>query len=552
MSKEPKTKKQTVAKAPKLSRKVRHFGVDLDGSTVRVVEVYEGQVVSYTTYQGPDTAAALAQFMAIKPVGAITLAWSAGNIHVRRVVKPHLPEVALRAGLSEVVDESLPTPPGTTMVAARTVLDAEGNEHAAVAAVDNESVTQIFATLGTAGAPLVPTPLLFTVDGLYLGLRESTADLYLVLGGAITAARPLSAGGLSAVYSKLAAEGENPLERFATVTRGGGRLDPAAAAFVDQYASSISDEVRRTSDFWIRQALAVPSEIFVHGPGAILPNLAGKLLDAAFLARPAAPVANVEVEAIPRPERPAAHVALLAALFEAQLQPMAVLPDPMAAVKGRKAKERRKKQRTILAVSGAVLAGLAALVMPNRLAQGSLEDAKSDQKKMDEQILTLQPQLKLAEQVKAIKAAQLATTATEPAWNIVVQKVLASAPLGAVVQYSGLTLAKDASGITLAFSVTITQVPDFNPVALWLDNLTALGAIDARTPNIAKQASESTDVQLVTSFTATLPLSGEYLSERAVPVAAPVPVATDSTTTPTTAPATTPATDATAPPAAGG
>jgi hypothetical protein len=532
MSKEPKTKKQTVAKAPKLSRKVRHFGVDLDGSTVRVVEVFEGQVVSYTTYQGPDTAAALAQFMAIKPVGAITLAWSAGNIHVRRVIKPNLPEVALRAGLSEVVDESLPTPPGTTMVAARTVFDAEGNEHAAVAAVDNESVTQIFATLGTGGAPLVPTPLLFTVDGLYLGLRESTADLSLVLGGAITAARPLSAGGLASVYSKLAAEGENPLERFATVTRGGGRLDPAAAAFVDSYASSISDEVRRTSDFWIRQGLAVPSEIFVHGPGAILPNLAGKLLDAAFLARPAAPVADVEVEAIPRPERPAAHVALLAALFETQLQPMAVLPDPMAAVRVRKAKERRKKQRTIVAVSVGAVAALAALVMPNRLAQGSLDDANSAQKKMDDRIVLLKPAVNLSEQVALIKAAQVSATATEAAWNLVVQKVLASAPPGAVVQYTGLTLTSNAKAIVVSFSVTITQVPDFNAVAAWLDNLATLGAIDARTPSINKQASETaTNVQLVTSFTATLPLKGEYLSERAA-IATPTPPATTGTAAP--------------------
>jgi hypothetical protein len=530
MSKEQKTQKQAVAKAPKLSRKVRHFGVDLDGSTVRVVEVFEGQVVSYTTYQGPDTATALAQFMATKPIGAITLAWSAGNIHVRRVVTPNLPAVAMRAGLSEVVDESLPTPPGTTMVAARTVIDAQGAEHAAVAAVDNEAVIQIFASLDADGAPLVPTPLLFTVDGLYLGLRESTAELYLVLGGAITAARPLSAGGLSSVYMKLAADGQNALERFATVTRGGGRLDPPAAAFVDQYASAISDEVRRTSDFWIRQGLAVPSEIFVHGPGAILPNLAGKLLDAAFLARPAAPVEDVEVEAIPRPERPAAHVALLAALFESALQPMAVLPDPMAAVKASKAKERAKKQRMIVAIAVGAVVALGALILPNRLAHGSLDDANAAQEKMDAQIVTLKPAVALSDQVKAIKAAQLSATATEAAWDVVVQKVLASAPPTATVQYGGLTLTNGGTAIGVSFSVTMTQVPDFDPVALWLDNLVALGAVDAQAPNITKQASETdTSVQITTSFTATLPLSGDFLSERATKAAATPPAAATPT-----------------------
>jgi hypothetical protein len=116
MSNETKTKTHAAAKAPKLNRKARHFGVDLDGSTVRVVEVFEGQVVSYTTYQGPDTATALAQFMATKPAGAITLAWSAGNIHVRRVVTPNLPgrDACRSVGGRRRVT---PTPPGTTTVA---------------------------------------------------------------------------------------------------------------------------------------------------------------------------------------------------------------------------------------------------------------------------------------------------------------------------------------------------------------------------------------------------------------------------------------------------
>ena len=135
--------------------------------------------------------------------------------------------------------------------------------------------------------------------------------------------------------------------------------------------------------------------------------------------------------------------------------------------------------------------------------------------------------------MKAAKAAQRSATATEAAWDIVLQKVLASAPAGATVQYGGLTLANNGTAITVGFSVTITQVPDFNAVALWLDNLTAMGAIDPQAPTITKQASETdTNVQVTTSFTATLPLTGDFLSERATAVAATPPAAATPAATP--------------------
>jgi hypothetical protein len=241
----------------------------------------------------------------------------------------------------------------------------------------------------------------------------------------------------------------------------------------------------------------------------------------------------VEVEAIPRPERPAAHVALLAALFEPGLQPMAVLPDPMAAVKAGKAKERAKKQRMIIAVSVGALVALGALILPNRLANGSLDDAKSAQKKMDAQIASLKPAVALSDQVKAAHAAQVSATAVEAAFDRVLQKVLATAPPEATVQYGTVSLVNNGTAISVSFSVVITQVPDFNAVALWLDNLTAMGAIDPEAPTISKQASETdTNVQVMTSFSATLPLTGDFLSERATAVATTTPAAATPAATP--------------------
>jgi hypothetical protein len=207
----------------------------------------------------------------------------------------------------------------------------------------------------------------------------------------------------------------------------------------------------------------------------------------------------------------------------------------MAAVRSRRAAERSKKQRRIIVVAVAAVAGLAALILPSRLAHGSLDAANADKAKMESDVLALQPAVKLSDQLKAIKAAQLSATATEPAWNVVVKKILSSAPKDAAVQYTSFSMQSDGKSISVQYAVSMTQVPNFDPVAAWLDNLYALGATSAFTPSINKQASVTdATVQIVTSFTASFPLSGDFLSERAAVV-------------PTTAPATTTTT-----PAAGG
>jgi len=57
---------------PSRSKRTRTYGVDVDGSVIRVVELFDDAVVSYSTYQGETTLDAFQQFLATKPAGYVS------------------------------------------------------------------------------------------------------------------------------------------------------------------------------------------------------------------------------------------------------------------------------------------------------------------------------------------------------------------------------------------------------------------------------------------------------------------------------------------------
>ena len=318
------------------------YGVDIDGTVVRVVEILGNAVVSFGTFQGATPEDALRKFLATRPSGEITLALGGSNLHVVRSSVPNVPPSAMRAGLLEEIEESVPIASGSAAVAARLFTAPDGHQRAAVVAIERDMTLELWDAIGTADVAIVPAPLTFTQDGLYLGVRYSDSQLTLVQGGAVLASRPLGVGGLTSMFDKLGGDAARAAERFATVARGGTRLDPDAAAVVDTFSGSVGDEVRRTVDFWSRQGHTVPSEVFVHGPGIVLPNLSGKLLDAALFARPVA-LPDIVLDAIPRTERPTAFLAIQAAMIDVESQPLADLLDPRHADRARKKKEAFKR-----------------------------------------------------------------------------------------------------------------------------------------------------------------------------------------------------------------
>ncbi len=465
----------------------RRFGVDLDGSTVRVVEVDGVTVLSFATYQGNTAADAFAQFVDTKPQGQIVVAWADGDVHLRRVPLPNLPTVALRAGLLDGIEETLPMAPGTAAVAARVTASRAGDGYvASVAATDRHALAELWSMVSVPGARVVPAPLLFAEDGLYLGLRDGGAQLLLAAGGAAIATRNLSAGGLVTVRDELADGDQSPEERLTTIARGGTRLDPGAASAVDRYAQAISDEVRRTADFWSRQGLAVPAEIYVHGQGIALPNLAGKLLDAAFLAK-AAPVPSIGLEAIARVDVPRAYMALLATQFNAGVQVIADLPDPLAAERVRRRTEKARTSGRLVLVGAGALALAGVLAGPVVLAKRDLSHARSELSGAQTELDSLRSAVQLADAVSRGRRAYRSAVTDEVDWRVYVEKLLDSAPKESSPSFISMAVERKGRNVQMDLKARFAGV-DFSPGASWLRNVKDMGL---QNPWIASLRAES-------------------------------------------------------------
>lgn len=492
----------------------KRFGVDIDGSTVRVVEVDGTTVLSFATYQGNTATDAFAQFLDTKPQGQIVVVWADGEVHLRRVPLPNLPTVALRAGLLDAIEETLPMAPGTAAVAARVTASRAGDGYvASVAATDRNALGDLWAMVNVPGARVVPAPLLFAEDGLYLGLRDGGAQLLLAAGGAAIATRNLSAGGLVTVRDELADGDQSPEERLTTIARGGTRLDPGAASAVDRYAQAISDEVRRTADFWSRQGLAVPAEIYVHGQGIALPNLAGKLLDAAFLAK-AAPVPTIGLEAIARADVPRAYMALLATQFNAAVQVIADLPDPLAAERVRRRTEKARTSGRLVVVGAAVVALAALLAGPVVLAKRDLADARSELSDAQAELDSLRSAVQLADAVSRGRRAYRSSITDEVDWRVLVDRLLETAPKEASPEFVSMAVERKGRNVQLDVKARFSGV-DFAPSATWLRNLRGLGVENGWIANLRTEADGSAGKAVVSLGVAgSVPVAPDFYARR--------------------------------------
>jgi hypothetical protein len=537
-------------------RKGRSYGVDLDGNVVRVVELLDNDVVSYGTYQGVTTDDAFRKFLSTRPSGEVNVSWMGTNMHVLRVPVPVLPDSALRLGILDAVDDSLPITNGSASIAARLFKSANGVTMAAVAAVEKDSTAGIWDMIGNADVSVVPAPLLMIHDGLYLGVRYSDSNLMLVAGGAVVAARPLAVGGLTSMFEKLGGDPSRAAERFATVARGGTRLDPDAAAVVDNYSATIGDEVRRTVDFWARQGNNVPSEVFVHGPGIVLPNLSGKLLDAALFARPVG-FPDVSMETIARTERPTAYMALLAAKMELGFQPVGDLVDPRSADRALRNKEKAKKSARLFGVIAVSACAVLAFVVPYGFAKTRNVIATNSRRAAEAKAKGYSKELKLKADVEAGVKAYNASVANELAWETIFKSMFESAPAGLSPTFSALSVSQDGTQVMVSFSAVV-KAPPLTPetkggfdkaIASWVDELKARGSSQPVPTSfvVSSSAALGPDVtsgsQITGTFTVPItldpknPVTKAYLAMREVSApsaqAAPVTGSTGSNSTTT-------------------
>jgi hypothetical protein len=336
---------------------------------------------------------------------------------------------------------------------------------------------------------------------------------------------------LTTMFDRLGGDPTRAAERFATVARGGTRLDPDAAAVVDSYSGSIGDEVRRTVDFWARQGHTVPSEVYVHGPGIVLPNLSGKLLDAALFARPVA-LPEIAVDAIARTERPTAYLALLAAILDGEAQPIADLADPRFADRARKKKEALKRTVKLVGSVAIAVIGVLSFIVPYGWAKGRNYLAKRDLAATQKEFKSYEPELLLKAEAEAGVAAYNTATANEIAWNEVYKAVLATAPPELNPSFENVSISHDQAQLKIVVNAS-QDGKEIADVANWVSAFENQGAPQAWPSST--QLVEGPPRRINVTISAPIlmdikdPVTGRYLANRSLsiekPAAAPAATA---------------------------
>jgi hypothetical protein len=297
------------------------LGAEYDGTVLRLVRMHDRRVTQYQTFSATITEASALIRSEMDRQTKCVMAWGSPGASVRRSSVPRVPARQLLVAARELVNRQLPggaDRPGAGMVV------SGGNTatpSAAVGAITADVASDLRNELDSTRCSLVVAPFTLEHDGLYLAIRNSGVELILVAAGIAVASRHLRCGGLAnALRSDQLAE---DLESNALEVVAAGDLNNAdAVAAARRYVATLVREVRRTTDHWEASGEACPSTIWVYGPGATLPHLPSYMSSIGLNAQ-APPVAHdLELGAIPTPQRLAAYGALSAAVAAAGPQRM--------------------------------------------------------------------------------------------------------------------------------------------------------------------------------------------------------------------------------------
>jgi hypothetical protein len=294
----------------------------------------------------------------------------------------------------------------------------------------------------------------------------------------------------------------------------------------------------------------------------VVPNLAGRLLDAALFAKPVH-LPDLAVDAVARNERPVAFTALAAASFDVRAQSLAWLPDPRVAELARLRREHSKRTKRIAAIVGGIGLAGAVLYLPVRSAEGDADDAEAQLEQITAEAGSLNAVRALSQKVKTASDTYAKLVAGEPNWKVLLQQITESMPsAGTTVKSISLTINDQDRMANLEFSATMPGNDFRVTVSAWLRELERRGAIKPWSGSFqlacsdpppgldpAPAASEGCPAgkigQVTAAFRVPFPLTGDFVVQRPVPGVAAKP-GTATTSPATTAPATTVTTATTA------
>ncbi len=464
------------------------IGVELDGTECRVVTVADGQIQGWETFSGTDSADALAQWAKRVRTGnaQVRIVWSNREVNFSRVstVEEVSPE-AQRATLMELAEKEAGTQ-GTTgvpLVAGVYLPPVEGSSGSPVAlAMLNEAhLDPIWEVIGGNPWSVIPAAFIAQPDGLHLAVNTSGILCYVVEGGQTRVYTELMTGGLAELSDKL---GIDPAEQAATGSAN-IHIEGPGQAVLRGYLQQIVTETNRWLVSWVNgHHIQRPHQIWLHGPGAQLPHLAGALIqtlglgDAPMDAESVTPTLGIgDRSAVPANQTATAYMACRAAL--ATVEPTAVLTNPVQLVMKAKAKERAARQKMLAAISACVVLVVLALAVPLVLAYNKDQSAVNNYNNAVAQQTALSSQFATYTAVHKGQAAERAVKAIAPDF-LNAQKILSStAPPNTT--FSSLVLTDQNGGIAVQSPVIIQGAQSFSDIASWID---ALKAADATNINI--------------------------------------------------------------------
>lgn len=313
------------------------LGLEIDGEQVTVVETIGDMAVSVRSLSLDNLTEAvdlvLAGYKVKRNDPPLRVVAVTNKTVIRKIDATS--SMSTRTGFEEGVYQAVRTSRENTVTAGvftdiekiQSGIDALSTAYAVVA--PRESVDIIFNALGKRNVEIVTPAFTIPYDGLWLGVRYSTADLTLVRDGRPVAYRQLPAGGLSTVIGLLTDVDDLSLgeERLQTALHRSGPNDPIAEAELDRYIRLLAAETKQTIEYFTRDGEQVPDTIQVYGPGSVAVGFDSVFNEMGIkFSMPEELTRNLSF--IPPADRPIALAAYFAAITTGNDSPYATYPDP--------------------------------------------------------------------------------------------------------------------------------------------------------------------------------------------------------------------------------
>lgn len=451
------------AKTPSTRPPVTATGVEIDGTSIRVVEVRSGRVTSYRQYVGETVTDALEAWRPRRRTRNLRVSWASG-MQAARTSIPNVPAVLRPLAIADAAEALFPAEGGSLMtagVAAEASSDEETTA-ATMVAVRRDKVAPVSKALrARAGFELLPAPLTLAADGLYLTLGDQAASVALIDAGVPVAYREMTA--TPPIWEASMQEND-----------------------ANNYLSVLIPEVSATLASWQSRGHRIPDGCFALGPGSACGALPRALASIGLVADPLPTPDGIACYDIPAWEVSSAYLAVAAAAAPDTASIRMI--DAVAMAEARAAVRSRRKLTVAVGsiCSAAVLA--AAGVVPLVLASQTLHRAANAEATARAQARSVSHWTGLARSVEGYRADAKAAAAN-PHYAKGLGTLLSAAPAGTV--YTSISTQASAAGLAVTLSAEVPGA-NFDPIASWVSRLEAAGATGVQAQSFAASHGTST------------------------------------------------------------